>query len=265
MHRMGTRRLGIIAAVSLSLIAPTLVSGSSQADEPPPPMVGDCLQVDDAFAPTSPYAVVDCAETHNSEVYDIAPYPTDMGAPSTLSEDELNRVGEECSFEAFDEWIGQEIRVPIRVWDFLVSLPSDDQWTAGNRDVLCRTVRPTPQYDALNYRGAIPDLIASTPILEWLSCMTKAPKSGKDNATTACVSKSNWLLLGGAVVKGKVTSKYPKDLQSAADKACMKFTKRYGKKGTTGVAALLSKRNVSTGSVFTECFIPVKSWNGKVK
>ncbi|MGA0092397.1 MAG: septum formation family protein [Candidatus Nanopelagicales bacterium] len=258
-----TRRFGLVAIASFGLLMPALVGSPAQAEELPPD-VGDCLMVDDAYSPTSPYAVVDCAETHNSEIYEIAAYPTNMGAPSTLSDEELSAIEDECSFEAFDEWLGAEIYLPLKIWSWLITVPTDDEWADGNRDVLCRTIRPTPEYEALNYRGAIPELFAAGPVLEWLSCSAKTPKSGKDNLTAACTSKSKWLLLGGARVKGKVTSKYPKDLQSAADKACKKLTKRFGNKGTKGTAALLSKRNVSNEWIYTECFIFVKDWNGKV-
>jgi hypothetical protein len=74
-----------------------------------------------------------------------------------------------------------------------------------------------------------------------------------------------WLLLGGEKVKGKVTAKYPRDLQAAADKACRMEAKRYAKPGTQVVAALLSKGNVSNEWIYADCYIPVKSWNGRVK
>ena len=220
-----------------------------------------CLLV---YALTSSFEIVDCAESHNGEVYDIVAYPSRLGPPSTLNEADLGSLRDECSDDAFDAWLGKDVMLPMAIWTWFISVPSEEAWEGGNRDVLCRTMRPTPQYDALNYKGAIPELFASTPILQWLSCMPKAPKSGANNSSTACGAKSTWLLLGGVPVKGKVTAQYPKDLQAAADKACASMFKRYGKSGTKGVAALLAKRNVSTGRVFTECFIPVKDWNGKV-
>jgi hypothetical protein len=259
-----TRRIGIAAIASLGLLAPALAGSAANAEEVPPE-VGDCLMVDDAFSPTSPYSVVDCAETHNSEIYEIAAYPSNMGAPSTLSDEEFSAIEDECSFQAFDEWLGAEVYLPMKLWSWLITVPTDDAWAAGNRDVMCRTLRPTPSYEALNYRGAIPELLAAGPVLDWLSCSSKAPKSGKDNLTAACTSKSKWLLLGGEQVKGKVTSKYPKDLQAAADKACKKLVAKYGNKGTKGSAALLTKRNVSNEWIYAECFIPLKDWNGKVK
>jgi hypothetical protein len=261
---MRTPFVTLISITLAALGAASLVSAPAQAEEPKP-AIGDCLQVDDAWSGTSTYTIVDCAETHNSEAYEIAMYPSRLGPPSTLSDDDLWQLSDECSDEAFYAWLGADVWLPMSVWSYFVSVPSDEAWEAGDRDLLCRTLRPTPKYDALDYKGAIPELFASTPRLQWLTCMTKAPKSGADNRTVACNAKSPWLLLGGAPVKGKVTAKYPKDLQAAADKACASSFKRYGKKGTKGVAALLSKRSVGGGRVFTECFIPVKSWNGKVK
>jgi hypothetical protein len=257
-----TRHFGLFAAAAL--VASALIGSTAQADEPRPE-IGDCLQVDDAFSGTSGFTVVDCIEMHNSEVYEVVAYPDDLGAPSTLTDQELSGLGDECSWEAFDAWLGADVMLPLKIWSWLISVPSDEAWEAGDRDILCRTVRPTPRYDALNYKGAIPDLFASTPVLQWLSCTTKAPKSGADNPTASCGAKSVWLLLGGEQVKGKVTAKYPKDLQAAADKACQAEAKRYAKPGTKAVAALLSKVNVSNEWIYADCYIPVKNWNGKVK
>lgn len=262
--RLSTRIIAIVSATTFGLAITGLAALPSQADEPAVE-VGDCLVVEDAWSSTSPYKVVDCQALHNSEVYDIVPYPTRAGAPSTLSEEELSRIGDECSFIAFDSWLGKDIALPTRIWSWFISAPSDEAWEAGNREVLCRTMRPTAKYEALRYTGTIPDLIASTPILEWLNCMTSRPKSGANNASLACSAKTTYLLLGGVPVKGKVTAKYPKDLQLAADKACASMIKKYAKKGSTGIAALLSKQSVGGGQVFTECFIQVKDWNGKVK
>jgi hypothetical protein len=245
-------------------VAATLASAPAQAEEAKVG-VGDCLQVDDVWNGTSAYAVVDCAETHNSEVYEIVAYPSDLGAPSTLTDDDLYRIGDACSSEAFDDWLGADVMLPLMIWKWFISVPSEEAWEGGDRDVLCRTMRPTPKYDALNYKGAIPELFASTPVLQWLSCTTKTPKSGAANPTAACGPKSAWLLLGGEPVKGKVTSKYPKDLQAAADKACLAEVKRYAKPGTKAVAALLTRDNVSNDWIYADCYIPVKSWNGKVQ
>lgn len=258
------RRIGLIATAVVGLTASALLAAPSQAAETPV-AVGDCLDVEDSWSNTSPYTVVDCEAEHNGEVYDIVPYPTRAGAPSTLSEEEISRISDECSFIAYDAWLGKDISLPTRIWSWFVSLPSDDAWADGDREVLCRTMRPTASYQALRYTGAIPDLIASTPIEQWLNCMPKAPKSGKPNPTRACDAKTPWLLLGGEPVKGKVTAKYPQDLQAAADKACVSAGKAYAKKGTKPIAALLPKSSVASGSVYTECFIPMTQWNGKVR
>lgn len=260
--QMLMRQVGLLA--SIGLLFSVGIAGPAAASTEVP-AVGDCLSVDDAFANSSAYEMVDCAENHNSEVYEIVAYPDDAGAPSTLSDEELSAIEEGCSFPAFDDWLGAEVSMPMAIWHWFISVPSDEAWEAGGRDVLCRTVRPTPKYDALVYSGAIPELFAKTPLLDWLLCTAKTPKSGVSNSTSACAKKSKWLLLGGASVKGKVTSKYPKDLQKAADKACASLTKKFAKKGTKPVAALLPKDYVDPKNIFTECFVAVKDWNGKAK
>lgn len=239
-----------------------LIAAPTQAAEPSL-QIGDCLMVDDAWSGTSDFVIVDCAEEHNGEIYDIVAYPSDAGAPSTLTEDEIGQLTEECSWDAFDTWLGTEVNLPLRIWRWYVSVPSDEAWEAGNRDVACRSLRPTATDSALAYTGALPRIFASTPLQQWVTCAGKAPKSGFANRTGNCTSKSGWLLLGGAQVKGKVTAKYPKDLQSAADKACGSLAKKFGKKGTKAAAALLPKEWVNPSTIFTECFIPLASWNGK--
>lgn len=256
------RHLGLIAATglvaSVGLAAPALASVED-------PGVNDCLAVDDAWSAASAFAVVDCAEMHNGEVYEVVAYPDDAGAPSTLDEGQIAEIEESCSRQAFFDWLGADVSIPLAIWRSFISLPSDDAWTAGDRDVLCRTVRPTVKYDPMNYEGAIPELFASSPLLNWLTCTAKTPKSGKPNNSAVCSAKSKWLLVGGMPVKGKVTGKYPKDLQKAANKSCASLGKKYGKKGTKPVAALLPKKWIDPNNVFAECFIPVKSWNGKSK
>lgn len=256
------RRFSLFVTASALVAGTALMAAPAQAAEPDI-TIGDCLMVDDAWSGTSDFAVVDCAETHNGEVYDVVAYPSDAGAPSTLTDEEIGRLTDECSWDAFDTWLGAEVNLPLRIWRWYVSVPSDEAWQAGSRDVACRSLRPTASDSALVYTGALPEIFASTPLQQWVTCAAKTPKSGAPNKTGNCSTKSGWLLLGGAQVKGKVTAKYPKDLQPAADKACGSLVKKFGKKGTKAVAALLPKEWVDPSTIFTECFIPLASWNGK--
>jgi len=258
------RHIGLIATAT-GLLAGSAIVGAVPAAAADDIQIGDCLMVDDAWDARSTYAVVECSQKHNGEVYDIVAYPADLGAPSTLTEDDIYAIEDECSWEAFDAWLGAEVSLPLRVWSFFSSLPSDEQWEAGAREVACRAARPTAKDEPMTYAGALPEIFASTPLLQWLSCTKKTPKSGAPNPTVNCTSKSKNLLVGAAQVKGKLTAKYPKDLQKAADKACGSLAKKYGKKGTKPVAALLPKDWVDPSSIFTECFVPLKSWNGKSK
>lgn len=256
------RRFSLFVTASALVAGTALMAAPTQAAEPDI-TIGDCLMVDDAWSGTSDFAVVDCAETHNGEVYDVVAYPSDAGAPSTLTDEEIGRLTDECSWDAFDTWLGAEVNLPLRIWRWYVSVPSDEAWQAGNRDVACRSLRPTASDSVLAYTGALPEIFASTPLQQWVTCAAKTPKSGAPNKTGNCSTKSGWLLVGGAQVKGKVTAKYPKDLQPAADKACGSLVKKFGKKGTKAVAALLPKEWVDPSTIFTECFIPLASWNGK--
>jgi len=262
-HR-AVRQIGLIASVALGLAAASLVGVPSQAAEPPA-KIGSCLDVREGLSNTSTYKIVDCEAKHNSEVFDIVAYPSGAGAPSTLTESEIDDISQECSYSSYQKWLGKKIELPLRLWWFFVSLPSDETWSDGDRNVLCRTVRPTDRYDAMRYTGSIPKLINSTPIEGWLNCLSKAPKSGGMNKPRSCGAKSTWLLIGGEQVKGEVTSKYPQDLQPAADKKCAPYAKKYGKKGAKVTAALLPKKVVGSGPAYTECFIQRAQWNGKVR
>lgn len=232
---------------------------------PRSPAVGDCLAIEDPASAWSPSKVVDCAELHDSEVYDIVAYPANAGAPSTLSDNEVWAVSDECSYAARWAWLGAEPELPLSLWFWPVTLPTDDQWASGSREVLCRVVRPDASGGAMQYRGSIPRSFAAGPLLPWLYCANGTPKSGADNPQGPCSKKSKWLNVGGQRVKGKVTSNYPRDLQRVADKKCAKLAKEYGKRGTKARAALLDKELIDPGWIFTECFIPVTRWNGKVK
>ena len=262
--RVTLRSVALSGVVALGLIAPALLSSPGYADESTP-AVGDCLRAQDTWSPTSPIEVVECTEKHNSEVFQVAPYPSDVGPPSSLTENELYALGGTCSPRAFAAWLGAKVELPMRIVR-AISVPTQAEWDAGSRYILCRTLLPNAKWEPRDYVGEIPELFSSTPVFSWLNCLTKAPKSGQSDSSppVACTSKSKWLLLGGAKVKGKITDQYPNDLQSAADKACAPLVKKFGTKGATGLAALLAKEYVSPGSIWAECYVPVASWNGKV-
>ncbi len=93
--------------------------------------VGMCL--DDANLPETFTSIplIDCAEPHDSEVYEIetladGPYPGD---------DEIFRLAEEICFDAFEPYVG--ISYDRSLYYFAYYWPEKNNWGAGDRDIVC--------------------------------------------------------------------------------------------------------------------------------
>lgn len=254
----------IIAACALGaavLVAPASASASAES-----PSIGDCLALEKgtvwSFTGTTNF--VDCDAKHESEVYEVIAYPKGEGAPSSIGDRAWELFGSDCSYSAFEDYLGTTSwKLPARVYRAF-RLPTDEQWEAGADWVLCTTVRPDPQ-GAMTYAGALPTLLAAGPTLEFLTCLSKNPVSGKWNDGTACSKKSKWLMIKGFGFKGTPGKTYPKDLQKKGDGYCAKNAKGLLNKGAKSkpFAALGPKAEMNGGEVYGECFIVLKDWNGK--
>lgn len=260
-------RRGWAALVSLALGASLLVGlggVASAADRDP--TVNDCLAVDgELWDSMAPFAVVDCAEQHNSEVILMMDYPADAGEPSSIADRVLEYFGDQCTYDVAYEWLGaSKVKLPI-AFNWWVHLPSDAQWEAGARWAVCSSIRPGPKGVPMSYTGELPKIFASTPLKDWAVCAPGTPKSGKWTDAIPCTAKSKWLIINGIGFKGTPSKKYPKDVQAKANAMCAKNAKAFLKKGakTKPLAGLGPAKDFPPGEIFGDCFIAYKEWNGK--
>ena len=268
---VGRRRVRTAAAMVACLVlgASALVAASSAAQaETVAPEVNDCLEVaeDSFWQYDTPISVVDCAEPHNAEVYATVAYPDDAGAPSTIADKVWELFGGDCTQGPAFAWLGAstKTRMPLRLYT-MPRLPTDEEWEAGARWVVCAAARPASGSNVETLTGTMPELFKSLPLLDWVNCVKGTPKSGKWASWTPCTSKTKWLVIEGVQVKGKVTGSYPKDLQAKGDAMCAKVAKKYLKPGakTAPIAGLGPKKDFPQGDPFADCFIALAEWNGK--
>lgn len=231
------------------------------------PIAGDCVEIEPGTFDQGAKAVQWdplCDESHNAQIYFVADYPLDWPMPSELGDRTWELWGL-CSQKAFNKWLGIEtLRMPLNIMKSIV-MPTDNTLGAGE-GVACIAALPGKDGLPRIFAGTVPEQFASTPLTAWLVCLNSDPKSGKASRQEACTSKAKWIMVNGVVVKGKVTSKYPKDLQAKADKLCLARGKPLLKPGwkTAPRAALLPKEDIGSGPAFAECFIAYAEWTGKL-
>jgi hypothetical protein len=259
-HRVVAASASLALGAGLLLAVPPVVVAAERE-----PASNDCLVVDGELRDSlATFEVVDCTEEHNSEVIKMLDYPADAGAPSTIADRVYEYFGRECTFDDMTQWIGgKKFRLPIRVgWTF--RLPTDSEWEAGARWAACSSIRSGPQGQALSYTGKLPEIFASTPLLDWAMCPPGTPKSGQWNNTLPCTAKSKWIYIPGIFIKGKPGKNYPKDFQAKADALCVKQAKPFLVKGakTKPIAGLGPAKDFPPGEIYGDCFIARADWNG---
>lgn len=254
---------GLIAAACLAM-----PSASADTDAAAAPAKGACLK----YVPKvleQPYGSgqeVDCAKPHNGEVFALATYPEDLGAPSTVGEDIWQYPL--CFNSELRKYVtGKDTAMPLRVW-FMPKLPTDAQWEAGARWVACTAYVPNDREEPATVSGSLPSNFAKAKDkLPYFYCAktSKTPVSGTDVVDVACSAKSTWLLAAYASVSGEPGNPYPSaDLQAQADANCAKNAKPVMKKGSKVLAIMPLKKYYVMGYTQADCFIAVSSWNGKV-
>ena len=263
-----TSHLGRVAAAAacLALASTALVAGTTMAQAETAPVAGDCINVEgDPWDSTAPFAVVDCAEPHNSDVIKVLDYPADAGAPSTIKDQVWGIFDGQCTRNDVLKWLGAEkVKLPFLIGSWL-RLPTDEEWTAGARWVVCGGQAMGKGGVLREYEGTLPELFASTPFIDWAMCAPGTPKSGTWNDTLPCAAKSKYLFIPGIMIKGKPGKNYPKDLQAKANGMCAKEARPFLKKGAkfNGLAGLGTASDMPPGEIYGDCFIPLASWNGK--
>ena len=263
-----TRILGMAGASALAASLLVVAQQSAVAEETAP-TVGDCLVIQKGtlFEFYGETTVVPCAEAHQSEVVEVIPYPEDEGAPSSIADRAWELFGGQCTYQSREDYLGTgSWRLPVRVYGAF-RLPTDDQWEAGARWVLCTTYRPDAKFEPMSYKGDLPTLLAGSPGLEFLSCLNGTPKTGQWNDDVPCTKKAKWIVIMGVGFKGKPSNTYPKDVQKKADGLCAKRTKGLAVKGakTPARAGLGPKSDMTDGSIYGDCYMAFKEWNGKIR
>lgn len=260
---------------SVALITGVLVGASASAQAAP--VVDDCVDLPVGGDPFDPYTggtVVDCEAPHNGEIYGVADYPADWGAPSTEEERIRDFAWQEsvCSFQALDEWLTSDgaplPMIPTRIYN-KAAVPSDAEWEAGDRTVRCIAYALTGPYgrEKLSvWTGTIPTKMTTSEGVKFFAYCSKAkPVSGSSkNSPYECRSAKQWVGVGFVGLKGKPGAKFPgPKLQKSADKQCVTASKGFitGKVKPLGV--VVSKSLWDRGVKEAICYIPLGNWNGK--
>lgn len=252
-------------SAALALGAAALVGVTPAANAGYWPTAGDCITIEPEtfWSGAVGKSYGGCGRDHNAEIYYVAPYPKDFPPPSQLG-DRVRELWGLCPEKAFNKWLGiDQTRMPLKV-NRSVLVPTDLQ-VSNDWGVPCIAAlidNGLPQ----TVVEAIPEEFAATPLTDWLVCLNSDPKSGKPYRHQSCTSMAKWIMVNGVMVKGKITSQYPKDLQAKADKLCLERGKPLLKAGwkTAPRAALLPKEDIGSGPAFAECFIAFAEWTGKL-
>lgn len=270
-YRLVSVCLGAVAALLLVSVPP-----AQGQDRPSPtapavvvPQMNDCLMADpdDAWDVQASIVILDCSEVHNAQVFKTMPYPASGERPSVLMKKNMIHWLLACEQEHVLSWLGAPLdtTVPLRL-DSTPRLPTDKQWEAGARWVVCTASHPKPSNYGAETTGTLPDLFASTPRIQWVNCPREAPVSGRFSFPVGCTTDSPWMFTGYGQVRGKVTKQYPSDLQAAANVMCARHSAAVAKTGprVRAFGALFPKNHVAKRDPHVECFIPLSQWNGKL-
>lgn len=271
--RIGGLRLGVLAVGVLILtlggalpVAQGHGTSGTDAAEVVVPQLDDCLlaDIDDAWDVQASIQVLDCSEVHNAQVFKTLPYPQSGERPSDLLKGNTFEWMQACSQDQVLAWLGapRETTIPLRLV-LMFRLPTDRQWEAGARWVICTASHPHPSSYGADTRGTLPEKFASTPRIQWVQCVDGLPPHGKFSFPLGCTSSSRWLFTGNVKVEGKVTRRYPVDLQAKANAACATSSAAFAKAGprVKAVGVLFPKRHVFKRDPYAECFIPLAEWN----
>jgi hypothetical protein len=94
--------------------------------------VGTCLD-------EHPSIVTDCSAPHKLEVY----YATTVADPSWPGENDVDDEADEICYQAFERYVGTAYE--DSEYDYTFFAPSEEEWDAGERDVVC-VAQPAGHY-----------------------------------------------------------------------------------------------------------------------
>lgn len=264
----------VTALAGATLLGGALVAVPAQAAETPE--IGECLEYADLESLDSPGTSVACATEHNAEVFAVGVAPDDLGLPSQAFLPDQRRSelctppGGTNARAAMLDYLGlRDASIPLRTY-FAVKLPTDEQWTAGDRWVRCLI--------AVNYQGtevpvlfqswsgSAPDRVVSSGAGWLLTCGDGTPASGSFTTIVRCDGERWALVANGVEVSGTAGTPYPgAALQAAADAACSTRVTPWLQDGaTTSIAALVTREEWEAGGRVALCWIRFADWNGQV-
>ena len=271
-------RQGILFSIGASCaLAAGLLVGVTTPATAAEPAVGECLDLPRTSPWYLPFSLgdsVDCEAPHNSEVFHIAEYPADWGAPST----EIERIKdfsfqfEMCPYQTFNTWLEsggvEPPMISTRLYTNAVP-PNDAEWEAGSRAVRCVMYAISGPFGKdlpTAWTGTFFEKVEASGWKEFALCTRKGkPKSGKDLAPFRCRKNNQWVGVARIFdVKGTAGNPYPgPQVQRNADRACVKAVRGFttGKK-VKPYAWLEPKDMWDEGFREAVCYVPLKNWNG---
>lgn len=267
-------------ALSSSLASLALVAGIVGA---PPvtaataPIVGECLEYADLESLDSPGQAVECAQSHNAEVFAVGQAPDDLGPPSQAFIPDQQRSdlctppGATDARTAMLDYLGlRGATIPLRTY-FGLKLPTDEQWRSGDRWVRCLVAVSLQGADVLvefeSWSGSASARVAQTGAGWLLACNDGIPSSGRSEVLVAC-GEDRWVLVvNGVRVDGEAGDPYPGSaLQQSADEACAPLVRGWQTATTPGdvIAALVTEEQWKAGGRAALCWIAFSDWNGQI-
>lgn len=210
MRRSGARLLLGVAALAVVLVAgcSRMVEGTPVAglqDSPATPSspqlppssqisVGDCVSVGD-------FAVVDCARPHEIEVYRFDLLPDDFPRTYPTAATLLPQFEPRCRADLLG-YLGSQDADASRLREF-VYWPSRQDWTSGQRWVLCAAVEIGPDDQPVRRTGALGGALRDG-LGEFQACSVAPPSEGMLRVVP-CAEPHQGEAVSGVLVLGAPT------------------------------------------------------------
>ncbi len=93
--------------------------------------VGQCFNDPDSFEEVANVDIVECAEPHDNEVFELFDIP-DGDFPGDVA---VGETAVEGCLAAFDPYVGRDYA--SSAYDIRYLVPTSDTWSSGDREVVC--------------------------------------------------------------------------------------------------------------------------------
>lgn len=240
---------------------------------------GECLPTFSPLQGQATGAAVPCEGEHQAEVFGTGTAPDDLGLPSDavmIPQYAAQWCAAADGTSATDrmlKYLGiSAATIPTRL-AIGVSLPTDEEWLAGVREVGCAMAVVDAPADALpqatSWSGRAPTVTANSGAQWVLGCSPSKPVSGSAVSNVACTT-GGWLLVDQSEeVSGNAGTPYPgAALQAAADEACQPVAGAWSGNSeitTSSYTAVLPTEVLWTsGSNGASCWIALSAWSGEI-